>query len=165
MLLRPINVDDRLEYSYATDELRIGEGADKRTLRDLVWSAERVHDHTARFTAPLQSAGGEVLRIVKEYRLRGDKPLIDMAPRVENKGGEPFIGQIVQNGPIGLPEEGRGTPTRHLLVLYRIPESPSASASIESKNRLCGGVAQGPRSSIRIQGDQLARLIPPGPRW
>ena len=136
VLLRPIIIDDRLEYSYATDELRIGEGKDRRSLRNLVWSAERVDDHTARFTAPLRSESGEALRIVKEYRLRGDKPLIDLSLRVENSGGEPFNGQLVQDGPVGLPEEGRGTPTRHLLVLYRVPESPNASASIELKKHL-----------------------------
>lgn len=123
-LLAPVESDFGELNSFATFQVALRDVTNPWPLYDHVWEVSEHTQKAVTFTTTLQSpdAPGGVIRVSKRYELVEGQPLVAMAITVENLSQQERSVQILQDGAIGFPEEGRYYPTRRLLVTDRLPD-------------------------------------------
>ncbi len=123
-IVTPVNSPTGLVESFATHQIALRDVSQPWLLSGHVWEIIEKSSHHVVFSTTLQSAEapGGVLRIVKRFELVDGTPLIQMRVSVENLSGRELAVQLMQDGPVGFPEEGRYYPTRRLLVTDRLSD-------------------------------------------
>lgn len=144
-LLTPVAAGQRVQRSFSTEQIEIQTARFKRAWRldDLVWETQEATPDKAVFTATLAAPdAGNLVRVTKSYELRRAVPIFDVRIAVANESNEALSFFLIEDGPTGLPEEGRMWPSRHLFVAFRDP----ATGALELSTVRPTDLKRGPRA-------------------
>jgi YidC/Oxa1 family membrane protein insertase len=128
--------------SFETNLLRLkldGRGQEF-ALNDLDWEVIERSPRKAVFAATLreQSSAADLVRVLKSFELSGDKPLIDFRLTLENVGQGEIEASLIQDGPVGFPEEGRYYATRHVMTYSRKADGGGDLKTYSRRDLLAG---------------------------